>query len=154
MRMSLLDIVARFELRKATIQDLSGWATEIILQGKDTPALVSLAGITQAESEDIHPLLHQIADDLGLRYPSADKIKLAEARLIAREIIEGKLEPNEGCDQIAEINAALGWPDELIEFGALAHEQTGHESLGITQENIRPEIINAANKLATLEIEE
>jgi hypothetical protein len=64
MRMSFLDIIARFELGRATIRDLSEWATEMILDGKDTPALVSLAGITQAESEEIHPLLHKIADDL------------------------------------------------------------------------------------------
>ena len=51
MTVGLLDIIARFELRKATIQDLSEWATEILLQGKDTPAVVLLAGITQAESK-------------------------------------------------------------------------------------------------------
>jgi hypothetical protein len=154
MTMSLLDIIARFELGKATIHDLSEWASEIILQGKDTPALVLLAGITQAESEDIYPLLHKIANDLGFQYPSTKQIKLAQARFIAREIIDGKVGPNDGCDQIAEINSALGWPDELMEFGALAHEQTGHESLGITQENIRPDIMNAAKKLVATEIGE
>ena len=106
--MSLVDIIARFELGKATIHDLSEWATEILLHGKETQAVVLLAGITQAESEEIYPLLHKIADDLGFQYPSTEKIKLAQARLIAREIIEGEVEPNDGCDQIAEINGALG----------------------------------------------
>jgi hypothetical protein len=154
MTMSLLDIIARFELGKATIKDLSEWANEILLQGKDTPAVVLLAGITQAESEEIYPLLHKIALDLGNQYPSTEKIKLAQARLIASEIIEGKVQPNDGCDQIAEINSVLGWPDELSEFGALAHDQTGHESFGITKENIRPHIINAARKLVAREIDE
>jgi hypothetical protein len=154
MTMSLLDIIAQFELGKATIHDLSDWATEILLQGKDTRAVVLLAGITQAESDEIYPLLHKIADDLGVQFPSAEKIKLAQARLIARDIVEGRVEPNDGCDQIAEINGALGWPDELIEFAALAHEQTGHESLGITKENVRPHIINAAKKLVAKEIDQ
>ena len=72
---------------------------------------------------------------------------LNEAITIAREILSGQIGPNEGCAKIGAINDELNWPDELTHFGALAHEQTGHEHLGITAESCIPEIIEEAKKL-------
>ncbi len=40
-----------------------------------------------------------------------------------------------------------GWPDSLSEFGTLAHDQQGHEELGIAAESVVPEILEAARKL-------
>ena len=72
---------------------------------------------------------------------------MPEAVAIAKQIVSGEINPNEGCDLIGKINDELGWPEELLGFGQLAHEQHGHEHLGITAENSIPDIIKESKKL-------
>jgi hypothetical protein len=72
----------------------------------------------------------------------------ARAVEIARQIAAGEIDPNAGCAEIGRINDALIWPEELGALGMLAHEQTGHEHLGITAENCVPDILTEARKLA------
>ena len=71
----------------------------------------------------------------------------AQAVEIARRIVAGEVDPNAGCAEIGKINDALIWPEELGALGLLAHEQTGHENLGITAENCVPDILTEAKEL-------
>ena len=72
---------------------------------------------------------------------------MQKARKIAMDILDNKINPNKGCAQISEIAISLDWPSKLIDFTLIAHEQTDHEHLGITLENVQPDIIKAAKKL-------
>jgi len=72
---------------------------------------------------------------------------LKEVITIAKKIVSEEIDPNEGCSKIGEITETLDWPDELIGFWQLAHEQYGHEHLGMTAENTIPEIIKEAKEL-------
>lgn len=72
---------------------------------------------------------------------------LDNAVSIARRIVSGDIDPNEGCDLIGQINAELGWPDELTGFGALAHDQHGHEHLGVYAKDCVSEIIEESKEL-------
>ena len=77
-----------------------------------------------------------------------DKEKmLKEALQIARDIIRGDKDPNQGCSELGDINHALDWPEELSAFGLLSHEQYDHENLGITAENCVPDIIKECKSL-------
>ena len=70
-----------------------------------------------------------------------------EAISLAKKILSGELQPNLGCRQIEGIYFALGWPSDLAAFSLLAHEQYGHESIGITADNCVPDILAECKKL-------
>ena len=70
-----------------------------------------------------------------------------EAVRIAEAILGGQVDPNSGCAKIGEICQRLHWPSELQGFGALAHEQSGHEHIGITAESCVADIIAEATSL-------
>jgi hypothetical protein len=77
----------------------------------------------------------------------ANRLILEQAKEIARHILGGKCDPNDGCEKLSELCARAGWPPELLGFYALAHEQTGHEQLGFDRENTAPLIIDECNAL-------
>ena len=72
---------------------------------------------------------------------------LLVAVAIARQILAGTLSPRLGCARIADICRALDDPQELMPFDLFAHEQTGHEHIGITAESVEPQIIQACEEL-------
>jgi len=67
--------------------------------------------------------------------------EIDKAIQIAVKIIENKINPNIGCDEISEISRENDSPDELQIFELLSHEQYGHENIGITAENTQPQIV-------------
>ena len=69
------------------------------------------------------------------------------AKVVARQVVEGSMNPNDGCSALAELCERNGWPEELVTFSALAHEQAGHEQLGFNRENTAPLIIDACRAL-------
>ena len=69
---------------------------------------------------------------------------------IARRIIAGRVNPNDACALLAEVSESLNSPDELWAFELLAHEQYGHEHLGITAESSAAEIIKECHRLVSL----
>lgn len=148
----LLAIIAGFERKLTSLRDLTNWAGSLVSEGIETESLIFLAGLTEAESEEASGLLRRAVSELGFRYPREEVIYLACARLIAKGILNGLIQPNEGCARIGEINQLLCLPDELARFGALAHEQTGHEHIGITKQATVPEIMSAAQALVDLEL--
>ena len=72
---------------------------------------------------------------------------IAKAIEIAKDIVQGRKNANDGCSELGEINRELDWPEELAPFGLLAHEQYDHENIGITAEGCVPEIIDECKKL-------
>ena len=77
----------------------------------------------------------------------SSKTPLEEARLIARRVVAGLMDPNEACALIAEVCVRGDWPTELLAFSALAHEQDGHEALGFDRKNTAPLIVDACETL-------
>jgi hypothetical protein len=69
---------------------------------------------------------------------------------IARRIIAGRVNPNDACTLLAEVSESLNSPDELWAFETLAHEQYGHEHIGITAESCAAEIIEECHRIVSL----
>ena len=69
------------------------------------------------------------------------------AKMIARQVIEGSVSPNDGCVAIAALDELNDRPSSLSVFSALAHEQTGHEQFGFDRENTAPLIVEECRKL-------
>jgi len=80
-----------------------------------------------------------------------DKVN-KEAIRVAKGIISKEINPNNGCAQLSELSQENNSPDELQIFELLAHEQYGHEHIGITAEDtalqITEECENFVNKVS------
>lgn len=76
-----------------------------------------------------------------------NQLNLNGAVSIAKQVVASKMQSNEGCELIGDVCQKLAWPDELLALVAVAHEQYGHESLGITAENSVLEIIEGCREL-------
>ncbi len=74
-------------------------------------------------------------------------VALTQARVVAREVLEGSLAPAEGCTAIAALCEANNWPVELSPFSALSHEQDGHEDFGFDRDNSAPLIVEECRVL-------
>jgi hypothetical protein len=70
-----------------------------------------------------------------------------DARSVAEEVLAGSIGPNVGCPLIASIAAKLSYPSALEPFVVLAHDQEGHDALGITAENCIDDIVHACRYL-------
>jgi hypothetical protein len=68
---------------------------------------------------------------------------------IARRIIAGRVNPNDACALLAEVSQSLSSPDEIWVFEVLAHEQYGHEHLGMTAESSAADIVNECHRLVS-----
>jgi hypothetical protein len=66
---------------------------------------------------------------------------LTQARVVAKQVLDGTLSPCEACIEIAALCEANNWPVELVPFSSLAHEQDGHEDFGFTRDNLVPLIV-------------
>jgi hypothetical protein len=71
---------------------------------------------------------------------------LNEARAIARRIVSGEIQPNEGCHQIGGLPGAND-VEELDELTHLAHLQHGHEKVGFTAASLTKDIIKECEVL-------
>jgi len=72
---------------------------------------------------------------------------LEDATRIAHEVLGGTIDANLGCGLISSIAQSNHYPDYLMGFVLLGHEQYDHEHLGITSESLRPEILQACREL-------
>ena len=78
---------------------------------------------------------------------SAQQELMKQAVEIAKRIVSGATDPHEGCTEIDKICTSLEFPDDLLVFGLLAHDQSGHDHLGITAETCLPDILTESKKL-------
>ncbi|NOX20551.1 MAG: hypothetical protein GXO99_04735 [Nitrospirae bacterium] len=72
---------------------------------------------------------------------------IKQAREIAQKMVDGTVDPSDGCDEIGKIGESLDYCDELLGFIHLSHLQTKHENLGFNKENSKKGIIEEAKKL-------
>lgn len=148
-----IDILSALEMGDATTKELVDWGIAALESGKDTKSIVLLAGLSPDDGfEEALQLFKSSLTELKLDFPPIDVLLIRHAKLIAKAILAGDISPNEGCKKIGKINFQLGWPEELAEFGLLAHEQTGHEDIGFTAENIQVDIRKAAERLLKCEV--
>jgi len=68
---------------------------------------------------------------------------LDDAKLLAQDILAKSLDANVGCALIASIAAKLRYPELLEAFAALAHDQAGHEHVGISKADCVDDILDA-----------
>lgn len=77
---------------------------------------------------------------------------MEDAVKVAKQVLAGEIEPNMGCGLIAAIGEKINHPSTLLVFTLLAHEQCGHESLGIAAESCVPDILEACRELVAAQL--
>lgn len=70
-----------------------------------------------------------------------------DAKLLAKDILSKSLDANIGCALIASIAAKRRYPEPLELFSALAHDQSGHEQVGISTADCVNDIFEACHVL-------
>ena len=70
-----------------------------------------------------------------------------DACSVATDVLAGSIDPNAGCALIASIAAKMNYPPALEPFAAIAHDQEGHETFGITAESCIDDIVHACRRL-------
>ena len=73
---------------------------------------------------------------------------LRDARRVAREVLDGTMDPHLGCGLIGEIGEKLNHHPVLLDFIHLAHLIEGHTHLGYSKESVLPDIMAACRELA------
>lgn len=72
---------------------------------------------------------------------------IADAKLLAGDILAKSLDATVGCTLIASIAAKLHYPESLEVFSALAHDQSGHEQFGISAADCVDDVFEACHAL-------
>ena len=70
-----------------------------------------------------------------------------DAMRVANEVLDGTIEPYLGCGLIASICTKLDYPPNLQVFSLLNHDKSGHESAGLTKDDLLLDILEACRKL-------
>lgn len=143
----LTQVLIDYDSGEKSPQALVDWAIQQLADGEESEALNELAWLSNPGHAEARELFIIAGRELGFVFPIMENLKRLLAKKLAEKIVAGTKDPNEGCLEIAGISKELNSPQELSIFELLAHEQFGHEHIGITAENIRPAIIEAARKL-------
>ncbi len=141
------EILLNFDSGQISAQDLVEWAINHVQTGHESQNLNELAWLIKPEKNDARRLFIKAIDELNLSLPSQENMDELLIMKYAQQIINCENNANDACSKIAQISEKLNSPKHLLIFELLAHEQNGHEHIGITAENIRPAILKAAENL-------
>lgn len=141
-------LLVKFDCSDADSQELVDWAIEKMQQGFESPNLNELAWLYKPLNSEARELYLNSIEDLNLPISSRSDRLLLRVQILARKIARNEIDTNDGCSTLAEISRELDSPENLSVFELLAHEQYDHENIGITSENIKSDIIEAASKVA------
>lgn len=72
---------------------------------------------------------------------------LQDATILAQEVLADMVDPYTACALIASISAKLKYSDSLAQFACLAHDQAGHEHVGISAADCVDDIFEACRVL-------
>lgn len=104
-RLDLHATLARLRLGLLRSDDLPGLATEMLAVGWESPRLSELAGLDLGpfDPRDASDLWEQAVSELNLDLPNAEEAVLTLACPIARQVLEGRLDPIVGAGRIVGI---------------------------------------------------
>lgn len=139
------DLIARQYLSEKNLgqvepRELAEWAALEIERGHDTPSLRSLAAKRfedgSAEAED--QFRASIAE-LGWEIPGKKSALKQYSKSVMQQIVDGSIEPYDGCSQVYVNSIFLGHPDYLYNWNYLFWSMED-----LTLDELNPQIIEEA----------
>lgn len=102
-------------------EDMPQFAADALEAGCDGPALRRLAGMVKPTSVDIGDLFKQSLTEIGtVTIHNQEEAAILLARMTARDIVKGQMDPIAGCNLLAWLAQALDYPPYLYRFYGLA----------------------------------
>ena len=102
-------------------EEMPQFAADSLEAGYDGPALRRLAGMVKPTSTDIGDLFSQSLTEIGtVTVQNAEQAAIVLARMTARDIIEGRIDPLKGARFLAGLASSRNYPAYLVPFYQLA----------------------------------
>jgi hypothetical protein len=102
-------------------EHMPAFAADALEAGYDGPSLRRLAGLIRPTARDIGDLFEGALREIGtVPIQSKEQAFFFLSRLVARDILEGRVEPIRGADILASYAMILQYPECLVGFFGLA----------------------------------
>lgn len=115
MNEATIELIAKFYLGENFPRDYSDWAVSCLEQGLDTKNIRILASMFEAYAfSEIEFNFRRALTELGWDFPPKEEFLLLKyPRFIAKQIVERRIEPYEGCRRIYRVSLEFDHPKEL-----------------------------------------
>ena len=130
-------------------KDFSDWAIFLLEQGFDSKNIRILASMFNADNfSEVENYFHRSLKDLGWQFPNIENSLESYARIIAADIIGGKIKPFDGCVIMREIYNSLDNPQHLSNWISLywAGDDLYWEGEELTAEYLDKQIVQEAKR--------
>lgn len=139
--------VAKWYCERVWPEDMPGFSADALEAGFDGPALRRLAGLIRPTSPDVGNLFVRALDEIGtIEIRSKEQAIFKLARILAKAIVDGQVDPILGARGLARYALEAGYPEELAQFDQLADEPLWGE-YARSRDLLRADIIAEAKKL-------
>jgi hypothetical protein len=131
------DIIARLYLSEKNMsrveaKEFAAWATLQIERGHDTDGLRRLSEQSAADDDPaVEQLFRDCVAEIGWEIPSRKHAMKRHSEATLRRIVNGEIEPYDGCSHLYIISIYLGHPGYLYSWNEMfwAREELGVEKL-------------------------
>jgi hypothetical protein len=105
---------AKYCFQEVSAKDFSDWAIYCLEQGIDSKNIRILASMFNTQSiSEVKTYFIRSLDDLNLNYPIAEKCLPEYANLIAKQILDKKIEAIKGCREIYKVYRELNYDKQF-----------------------------------------
>jgi hypothetical protein len=118
--MDLRTLQAHWELGIIAPEKVPDAATELLVQGVESPAVIELAGLHVPTYWQVLPVFERLVEEHALGPIPRDNALWRLAYATAHQITSGAISPLEGATRLWRICTDLGMPDALTYFVYLA----------------------------------
>ena len=110
---------AKLYLQKASSDDYVDWAFACLDEGLDSKSLRLLAALSKNHSikADFEELFRLSLNELDWNYLSKKEVLIDYAKDLAKQILSGEIEPEDGIEIINKIYLQLNFPPQLEMWG-------------------------------------
>lgn len=147
---ALCKLFAQYFLRDRELTPFIEWAGQQLVEGRDTPSLRILAGLSGDDSQETEFYLKRAFQELALNWPEEKICLLQLCAELASDIVAKRLEPNEGYNRIYQIAVHLDYPRELSRWIRLEVDFYPHEGVVDEKEKVAKCIVKEATRFLVL----
>ena len=126
--MALDEDIRRYVLGEVLVDELPAIAVQALEAGYDSLFLRQLAGAQGCDPQEARTLFTRAIKELKIPMPSAAEAALAAARIIAQEVVNGKVAPYDGARRIwFKLYTRFPEIQQFVPFVGLASEYEDDE---------------------------
>lgn len=106
------DVLESHQCGILTSDDLNAWAEELLLDGRDSDAIVFAAANSDLDWQDVRRLFAAICRDLGLSDNLEDEIESIKRRVWIEEYRQGQRSGSELLHKFDDLRREIGFPEQ------------------------------------------